>query len=139
MQGHSAQMGHIQGDKGGLVGMQDPKTIKIKKLGKDSDTDSLIGGIGANDKERFHTTYARQAAFEGTSRDQLTIEKQMGRKKIMQDPAQSKSSLVNPFEVQVKRPQAKPLPEVYQPSVVGKSLISNLGSDLVNLVPPLKK
>ena len=139
MQGHSAQIGHIEGHKGGLVGMQDPKTIKIKKLGQDSDTDSLIGGVGANDKERFLTTYARQAAFEATSRDQLTIEKQMGSKKIMQDPAQSRATIINPFEVEVKRASTKPQSDVYQPSVVGKSLISNLGSDLVNLVPPLKK
>ena len=40
----------------------------------------------------------RAGNFQGLSRDQLTIEKRLGSKKALNDPAQSQSSIPNPME-----------------------------------------
>jgi hypothetical protein len=102
---HRAMTTHIvPGTAGGLTGSEQKKEYTdIKKIPpkKDPRDDfNILGGIGADDANRFKTTYQRQTQFEGTDYDQLTIEKRLGSKKQLNDPAQAKGSIVNPMEAE---------------------------------------
>jgi hypothetical protein len=51
----------------------------------------VLAGVGSNEADRFKTEYRRLAEHEGTTRDQLTLDKRLKSVKRIPDPAQARS------------------------------------------------
>jgi len=161
--GHKAQISHITvGAAGGLTGTEQKKEYtdikKIPVARAPEDNFNILGGIGADDSERFTTTYMRQAKFEGLAPDQLTIEKRLGNKKQLPDPAQSQASIINPMDARSSGHglQASNHEPFAQPqnihlrsglggssagaamgrSTLGKSLISGISKSIASKIEP---
>jgi hypothetical protein len=98
MRDHSSQRANIVQNENGITGTveRSPFSNKPRHIPK-SDPANILGGMDVPNAERYRTTTQRQSEFDGLSPAQLTIEKRMGSKMLLKDPAQNTASLQDPF------------------------------------------
>lgn len=151
---HVSQQVCLEHTDKGIISMED---VHHYRKGKNpaaaqlENTRSLIGGIETNN--RYETTYHRQANRIETDRSQLVLNKREMPRKIIPDPAQSKSNSNNSSRRNsVNESYAESgseniygdnadqfiyeqeTPRDYSSIPMNKSLLSNLGSSLVGAI-----
>jgi hypothetical protein len=93
-QGHASQRLGITQCEHGIVAKEERQEWghRRQQEGANKNASQLVlAGVGSNEAERFKTEYRRLAEHEGTTRDQLTLDKRLKSVKRIPDPAQARS------------------------------------------------